>query len=214
MREHNQNRASGESKVVSFLGGYGAFSDMKLVELVRTGDHRAFEFLMQRYMPIVRAYLWGKMWERDEIADLAQEIFIRAYTKIDQLRDGARFNQWVVRIARHAWVDYCRHPGTQRRKKFTSLDVMEPDSGSELQDSRANPVGSAGEGELKDMVRLAIGELKERYRLIVYLRLLEEKSNKEIASLTGLKEDAVRTRFSRGLGALRKSLVKKGLEPF
>lgn len=214
MRENNQTKVSGEPKVVSFSGGYGAFSDMKLVELVLADDHHAFEHLMQRYMPIVRAYLWGKMWERDEIADLSQEIFIRAYTKLDQLRDGDRFNQWVLRIARHAWADHCRHPNTQHRKQLTSLDVVESGSGKELVDSGADPVGAAGERELKEMVRLAIGRLNDRYRLIVYLRLLEEKSNREIAGLMGLNEDVVRKRFSRGLGVLRKSLKKKGLGLF
>ena len=215
MAEKNQHANSGDAHNVSdFTGRYDAFADTKLVEMTRLGNEHAFECLMRRHLPVVNAYLWGKMWERADIADLAQEIFIRAYTKIAQLRDSARFDQWLLRIARHAWADYCRNPERQHRKKLLSLESDEVDIGRIEADSNVDPSHSAAQGEIHHIVRLAIGELKERYRLILYLRLIDEKSNKEIAQLTGLKENAVRTRFSRGLENLRKSLIKKGLEPF
>lgn len=212
MSEKNQHANIGDAHNVSdFTGSYAAFADTKLVEMTRSGDDRAFECLMRRHLPVVNAYLWGKMWERAEIADLAQEIFIRAYTKIGQLHDTSKFSQWLLRIARHAWADYCRSPETQHRKKHLSLESDEVDIGRMRTGSNADPARSAAQEELQHIVQLAIGELKERYRLILYLRLIDEKSNKEIAQLTGLKENAVRTRFSRGLDVLRKSLIKKGL---
>lgn len=214
MKSKNHSHAPEGVDVSRFTGTYAAFTDAKLVEMVRAGDEQAFESLMARYMPMVTAFLWGKMWERDEIADLSQEIFIRAYTKIGQLRDTSRFNQWLLRIARHAWADFCRNPGTQRKKLHSAIDDEETGIGAALVDSGANPAESAGDRELAALVQLAIGELKERYRVIMYLRLIEEKSNAETAALTGLKENAVRTRFSRGLEALRNSLIKRGLEPF
>lgn len=214
MSDHQSQSASEERKVIGFVGGYDAFPDERLVDLVRSGEKPAFEILMKRYMPVVMAFLWGKMWERDEIADVGQEVFIRAYTKLDQLRDGTKFNQWIVKIARHTWVDHCRNPETQKRKQQSSLEVVERDKGQEPVGPGADPAQTVSEGELQELVAKAIGELKERYRLIMYLRLIDEKSNSEIADLTGLKEDAVRTRFSRGLKALRKSLIAKGIEPF
>lgn len=213
MNSQNKNQPETESNVTAFGGSYALFSDEKLVQQVRDGDERAFECLMTRHVPIVTAFLWGKMWERDEIADLTQEVFIRVYTKIDQLRDGARFNQWVLRIARHAWADHCRSPQTQRRKLHSPIsDDGALESGAV--DSVPTPDTQAGSNELEAMVKIAIGQLKEKYRVVLYLRLIESKSNSEIALLTGLKENAVRTRFSRGLEMLKATLIKKGLEPF
>ena len=69
--EHSDARPEA-SNVSKFSGSYALFSDAKLVAMVRAGDEHAFEQLMQRYLPIVTAYLWGKMWERGEIEDLTQ----------------------------------------------------------------------------------------------------------------------------------------------
>jgi RNA polymerase sigma-70 factor (ECF subfamily) len=214
MTYSNQKNTDVQSRIEPFPGSYAAFADRKLVELVRDNDERAFEQLMHRYLPIVTAFLWGKMWERSEIADLSQEIFIRAYTRIGQLRDPAKFNHWILRIARHAWADHCRSPYTQRRKSHVELENIDQHDKGHLIDDAPDPARSAGKRELDSMVQEAIGELKERYRLILYLRLIEEKTNPEVARLTGLKENAVRTRFSRGLETLRKALIKKGLQPF
>ena len=182
--------------------------------MIRGGDEQAFECIMKRYLPMVTAFLWGKMWERHEISDLSQEIFIRAYTRIDQLRDGAKFNQWVMQIARHAWKDYCRNPATQRVKQHVAIDDELTNVAKRLVDPASDPGKSAGDREFSVIVQSAIGDLKERYRVILYLRLIDEKSNTEIATLLGINESAVRTRFSRGLETLRKALIKKGLAPF
>lgn len=214
MQNDSPIEKSAASTVTQFTGGYSVFADAKLVDMTRKGDERAFEQLMLRYTSVVTAFLWGKMWERHEIADLAQEVFIRAYTRLDQLRDGAKFNQWILQIARRAWADYCRSPETQRRKRHSSLDDSESPLSQTLPSAESDPAASAGDREFHGLVRKAIGELKERYRMVLYLRLINEKSNAEIAHLTGLKENAVRTRISRGLEILRKSLIKKGLEPF
>lgn len=214
MTRELHNRGPEDSSITRFTGSYAAFNDAALVSMIRGGDEMAFECIMKRYLPMVNAFLWGKMWERHEISDLSQEIFIRAYSRIDQLRDGAKFNQWVMQIARHAWRDYCRNPATQRAKQHVAIDDEQASVAKGLVDPGADPSKSAGEQEFSLIVQKAIGELKERYRVILYLRLIDEKSNVEIAELTGLKENAVRTRFSRGLEALRKALIKKGLAPF
>ena len=214
MNREQSNKNPDDSSIMPFPGSYAAFNDATLVSMIRSGDEQAFECIMKRYIPIVNAFLWGKMWERHEIADLSQEIFIRAYTKIDQLRDGAKFNQWITQIARHTWRDYCRNPVTQRNKQHVAIDDERTNVANGLVDPASDPSKSTSEEEFSLIVQRAISDVKERYRVILYLRLIDEKSNAEIANLLGLKENAVRTRFSRGLETLRKALIKEGLAPF
>src|SRR3954469_24490208 len=80
----------------------------ELVARARCGDHEAFAALYDRHARLVRAICFDSTAHLTSAEDLAQEVFLRAYQKLDQLRDGARFVAWLCKIARRAGRDWER----------------------------------------------------------------------------------------------------------
>src|SRR5882762_5184305 len=82
-------------------------TDADLVRAAQAGDVVSFEQLYARYVPVVHAILLGRLPPADA-ADVAQNVFITAYTKLQSLREPAAFAGWIVRIARNAAEDHRR----------------------------------------------------------------------------------------------------------
>lgn len=74
-------------------------SDKALVLAVFAGDKAAYETLYDRYAPLVRAVCYDMTGNLADAQDLAQDVFMRAYEKLDRLRDPELFGRWVVGIA-------------------------------------------------------------------------------------------------------------------
>jgi RNA polymerase sigma-70 factor (ECF subfamily) len=71
-----------------------------LVRAVLAGEKAAYKTLYDRYAPLVRAVCYDAIGNLTEAQDLAQDVFVRAYEKLGQLRDPARFGKWLLGIAR------------------------------------------------------------------------------------------------------------------
>jgi RNA polymerase sigma-70 factor (ECF subfamily) len=170
-----------------------ASPEAALVEAVRGGDREAFAGLYQIFAPMVHGILLARV-PFDDVGDLAQEVFLVAFRKLDTLRDGARFGPWVAMIARKRAMDY------HRRARETE----------ELRDELSHaPRPSAEAAEALEIIRA----LPEAYRETLVLRLVEGMTGPEIAARTGLQPASVRVNLHRGMKLLREKLEGKGRKP-
>ena len=85
-----------------------------LVESARAGDRAAFERLYHSYAPLVHGVLLARV-PYGEVSDLAQDMFLTAFRKLNALRDPARFGPWVAIIARNRAADFYRRVALSRR---------------------------------------------------------------------------------------------------
>jgi RNA polymerase sigma-70 factor, ECF subfamily len=131
----------------------------------------------------------------DVANDLAQEVFLQAWTTIRTLRDPAAFPGWIGAIARHRALDLVR-----RRPLETEL--------VESRSAGASPHLQYEAAEALDAIR----DLPEAYREPLMLRLVQGCSGREIAALCGLTEDSVRVNLHRGFKLLRERMGARGLE--
>ena len=131
----------------------------------------------------------------DAASDLAQEVFLQAWTTIRTLRDPAAFPGWIGAIARHRALDLVR-----RRPLETEL--------GEGRSAGASPHLQYEAAEALDAIR----DLPEAYREPLMLRLVEGCSGREIAALCGLTEDSVRVNLHRGFKLLRERMGARRLE--
>jgi RNA polymerase sigma-70 factor (ECF subfamily) len=152
------------------------------------GDRDAFGDLYARFAPFIYAILLARV-PPDAAADLAQDVFMQAWTMIATLREPAAFGGWIGAIARRRAVDHFR-----RRPLEVELDDRHA--------SREAPDVSLEAAE----AIAAIRELPEAYRETLLLRLLEGCSGAEIAELCGLTPDSVRVNLHRGFKLLRERL--------
>src|SRR3954465_8549599 len=98
--------------------------DAELVARVRAGDRSAFSDLYRDHAKAVHTAVRDNVHDADSAADVVQETFTRALTRLDSLRQPDRFRPWLLSIARHAAVDYRRHPTRGRARSDDQSDAL------------------------------------------------------------------------------------------
>ena len=166
--------------------------DAFLVEQCRAGDEEACEALVRQYQERVFALISRMTGDPDRVEDIAQEVFLKAFRSLKSFRGGSRFYTWLYRITVNTVLNTMRSQG---RRQETSLDALE---GFEVQaNADMEPAEVTARLELARRVREAIDQLEEPYRVIVYLRELEDLSYEEIAEVVELPVGTVKSRLFR-----------------
>lgn len=161
----------------------------ELVADARRGSDAAWDRLFRRFAPVVHGVLLGRLQPADA-DDLTQQVFATALERLADLREDAAFPGWLLRIARHAAVDF-------RRRRV-------PLTGQSLEAVPA-PARQEAQADARRALQ-AIRSLPEAYRETLMLRLVEGLSGPEIAELTGLTAGSVRVNLHRGMALLRQAL--------
>lgn len=175
--------------------------DADLVIRSAAGEAGAFGTLMQRYSPVVLGFLYGRVRIDADREDLLQEVFLEAFRQIGRLRQPERFGPWLMRIARSKLLDFYR-----RRQRHGGHETATEDAGIDPADPAPGPREILAESELQLRVREAIGGMRDKYRTVLYMRLIAEQEPQEIARRLGINESAARMRLKRGLEMLRKRM--------
>ena len=157
-----------------------------LVERVCNGDQEAFNELYKMFAPMVHGIILARV-PRDEVDDIAQEVFISAYKNLHTLRDKAAVGAWLAMIARNNSNEFYR-----RVKPTEELSEDLSQSGNKQNEAQ----------EILSIIRA----LPETYRETLVLRLVEGMTGTEIAEQTGLTPESVRVNLHRGMKLLRQKL--------
>jgi RNA polymerase sigma-70 factor (ECF subfamily) len=158
-----------------------------LVRAAQAGDRGAFDVLYRRFGRMVHGILLAHG-PREEAEDLVQEVFVKAWSRLADLREPAAFGGWLARMARHRATDALRG-----RHDRLPLDP-------------ARPAADSTHAEALAVIRI-VHTLPEAYRETLVLRLVEGLSGPEIAELTGLSPGSVRVNLHRGVALLRERLA-------
>ncbi|HEY9682667.1 MAG TPA: sigma-70 family RNA polymerase sigma factor [Oculatellaceae cyanobacterium] len=195
------NTAKSHLSVVQGAPSYGTMSDAELVMLCKQKDEKAFEFLVRRHQRTVYGLLLRLAPDWNDTADLAQEVFIRVWKGLDNLKNPHAFKSWLGQVATHLFYDELRK--RPRRTPVISLDQsMFGDDEAENQtrdiaDTSAGPEELFERKELDEEVRSAIATLPRQFRTAIVLRELEDMSYEQIAQLTNTDLGTVKSRISR-----------------
>lgn len=178
--------------------------DADLVVRAAAGEAGAFGTLMARYSPVVLGYFYGRVRVDADREDLLQEVFLEAFRQLSRLRRPERFGPWLMRIARSKLLDFYRH-----RQRHTGRETGGPPEELPIEpaDPAPGPREALAESELHRRVRDAIGAMGDKYRTVLYMRLIADEEPQEIARRLGIKESAARMRLKRGLEMLRKKMM-------
>lgn len=173
------------------------------LQRVRTRDQAAARELVEQLYPqvirIVRSHLPRRMAEED----LAQEIFLKMFTRLDQYQGAVPFPHWVSRIAVTTCIDQLR--AQKRRPEFRWADLPEEQAevlNHVLSDDREAAPGQALAA--KELVSKLLAQLKPEDQLVVRLLDLEQKTLAEISALTGWNQTLVKVRAFRARRKLQK----------
>lgn len=177
------------------------------LDRVRRRDQIAARELVEQLYPqvirIVRAHLPRRVAEED----LAQEIFLKMFTRLDQYQGAVPFPHWVSRIAVTTCIDQLR--AQKRRPEFRWADLSEGEA--EVLDAvTADESGAAPDEALaaRELVHRLLDELKPEDRMVVQLLDLEQKTIAEISALTGWNPSLVKVRAFRARRKLQKLFLE------
>ena len=166
-------------------------SDKALVLAVFAGDKAAYGKLYDRYAPLVRAVCYDMTGNLADAQDLAQDVFMRAYEKLEHLREPGLFGRWVVGIAR------------LRCREWRRLKLRSQNKNVGLKDAKAvvpNPPDNSRIERLREMITT----LPEKERLALHTFYLQGSSAEAARRIMGLS----RSGFYRLLGRARKHMEK------
>lgn len=173
-------------------------SEERLVAAVLEGDDEAFSILVGRHKRQVLRIAGRYSRSPEELEELGQEIFLKAYTDLRQYRGEAPLAHWLSRIAVRSCYDSLR----KRGREIGTLPL--DDEAAYLAD---DPVGDRDEAEAaRALLDRALSRLRPAERLVITLLELEERTIREVAILTGWSEVNVKVRSFRARRALKRIL--------
>ncbi len=177
--------------------------DLQLVERVRAGDQRAFGLLVEKYRRKLTRLLSRMVRDADEIEDIAQETFIKAYRALPQFRGDAAFYTWLYRIAVNTAKNYLAARGRSMRTVSDQAinDDDEPDERLMAQDI-STPETELLSKQVAIAVNQAVDALPEELRQAITLREIEGMSYEEIAEYMACPIGTVRSRIFRAREAI------------
>lgn len=179
-------------------------------------DPETIRELYRRYAKGIYNYASRLVGDRQWAEEILQETFLRAWTRAETFREGARASTWLYRIAMNLCYDHLRSP--RNRPKASLSEPFDRDGGGGGQAAALTapdgiPADLVEELETKRIVREAVSELPERERTVLVLRHFHGLKFREIAEATGLTSRTVQNCLRRAREKLGFSLVRKGLAP-
>jgi RNA polymerase sigma-70 factor (ECF subfamily) len=177
-----------------------------LVAAAKDGDREAFSELVRRYERKIFRLAQNITHHPEDAEDVMQDAFLKAYEHLGDFNGDSRFYTWLVRIT----VNQALMKLRKRRANHFSLD--EPMRGEEsevpreIEDWSPSPEQRFAQAELRDILGSALKELAPAYRIVFWLRDVEEMSTEDTARLLGLSIPGVKARLSRARLRLRNLL--------
>jgi len=175
----------------------GEAADQQLVVRVQEGDKRAFDLLVLKYQHKVHAIVGRFVRDTDEVADVVQEAFIKAYRALPKFRGESQFYTWLYRIAVNTAKNYLVSRSRRPPGSDVDIDDAEYYSGSEYLKDLGTPENQLFRDELESVIVNSIAELPEDLRTAVTLREYEGLSYEEIAEIMECPVGTVRSRIFR-----------------
>ncbi len=169
-------------------------SDELVAARVQQGDTEAFGVLVDRYEPKMSRYAQRFLSHYEDREDAVQDVFLRAYERIQSYRSTERFSPWLYRVAHNVYVNLIRSRGREK-VRFVDLDTFFPAG-----------IPDETQPDMPDVVDMApfIATLDPKYREAIVLFYYEEKSYEDIAAILQIPKATVGVRLARARAALKK----------
>lgn len=183
--------------------------DSEIIALALSGDNRGYQRLMDKYHDAIFNFIFRMVREREQVEDLTQEAFIKAFASLRSFNEEYAFSTWLYKIATNNSIDYIRKKKLQMFSIDKPIESKDSDFSFELPDDSFEPDKEMITGQRAAMLNDAIDQLPEKYRMVIRLRHVEERSYEEIAKQLKLPIGTVKAHIFRARELLYKQLKGK-----
>src|SRR5713226_4993660 len=182
----------------SYIAGHvvGMLVDFELIQSARAGDDQAFNRVVAAYRKRILGTIARLIGRPEDVEDIGQEVFLRLYYSLDQLRAPEVFEPWLYRLTVNAAYDYLRRQKRRQESRMSDL--------SEQQVIMADAsAGVKKQGEevrrtkVREMVQSLLGRVSEEDRILLMLKEVEGLSLKELEQVYKINENALKVRLFR-----------------
>lgn len=184
--------------------------DFELISRAREGDDSAFGQVVQIYRKRILGTIARLIGRPEDVEDVGQEVLLRLYYSLDQLRTPEMFEPWLYRLTVNAAYDYLRRH--RRRPESRMADLTEQQV--QMADAAAGGRRARSDQErrrYREMVAALLGTLSEQDRILLTLKEIEGLSLKELEKVYRVNENALKVRLFRARQRVLKAYA--GLAP-
>ena len=186
-------------------------NDKDLIAEVLEGNAESFEPLVVKYQSRIFALARRYARREDEVEDIVQTVFLKAYSKLSSYRGDAPFEHWLMRTATYTCYDFLRKH--QRNREWNASDLSEEEN-DWFENIGEESTAETNREAASTLVNKLLEGLKPEDRHIITLLELEHQTVKEIAELTGLSESNVKVKAHRAREKMRSALARIAPEKY
>jgi len=180
-----------------------------LIKRALAGDQKAFHKLRSKYYEAISKLISRMVHNREEVEDLTQEAFIKAFTSLNRFDNQYSFSTWLYKIATNNSIDHIRKKKLQTFSINKPIESEESDYSFELPDTDLEPDQELIASQRKKMLDEAMNSLPLKYRQVILMRHVDEKEYQEIAKTLKLPLGTIKAHIFRARELLYKQLRDK-----
>ncbi len=182
--------------------------DFQLIERAREGDDAAFNQIVQAYRRKILGTIARLIGRPEDVEDVGQEVFLRLYYSLDQLRAPEVFEPWLYRLTVNAAYDYMRKQKRRMESRMADLSEQHVELADAAESGKRNHDDRQKAG-LRELVQNLLSNVSEEDRILLTLKEVEGLSLKELEQVYSVKENALKVRLFRARQRVLKAFARE-----
>ena len=170
--------------------------DFQLIERARNGDDAAFNQVVTAYRKRILGIIARTIGRPEDVEDVGQEVFLRLYFSLDQLRSPDVFEPWLYRLTVNAAYDYLRKQKRRPESRMADLSEQQMMVAEAMAGAKSQAEHQSAEN-IREFTQALLSEVSEEDRILLTLKEVEGLSLRELEEIYGVKENALKVRLFR-----------------
>src|SRR5262249_55220847 len=190
----------------------GMLVDFDLIKRAQKGDGAAFNEVVLAYRKRILGTIARLIARPDDVEDVGQEVFLRLYFSLDQLRSPEVFEPWLYRLTVNAAYDYLRKQRRRQESRMADLSEQQVMIADAVAGGKLDQADRRRE-QVRETVDALLGSVSEEDRILLTLKEVEGLSLKELEGIYHVNENALKVRLFRARQRVLKSVGRTDQDP-
>jgi len=186
--------------------------DFEIIKRAQAGDAPAFNEIVLAYRKRTLGVIARLISRPEDVEDVGQEVFLRLYFSLDQLRTAEVFEPWLYRLTVNAAYDYLRKQRRRMESRMSDLSEQQVMLADAMAGGRVDH-DDRQKRTISESVDAMLSAVSEADRILLTLKEVEGLSLKELEKIYRVKENALKVRLFRARQRVLKAFGESGQEP-